>query len=103
MARELERDAAGRLDAGAHALGQLDVMAVARRQVGAGLGDADQRLAGLQLGPRQAEIQVALEIERRHAGIVGIVEPLLRAEFFLGVGSGHDELSRNLSRIVMAS
>ena len=82
MAGKLERDAARRLDAGAHALGELDMVAVAGRQVGAGLGDADQRLAGLQLGARQTEIEVALQIERGHFRIVGIVEPLLRAEFF---------------------
>ena len=82
MAGKLERHAARRLDAGAHALGELDVVAVAGRQVRAGLGDADQRLAGLQLGARQAEVEVALQIERGHLRIVGIVEPLLRAEFF---------------------
>ncbi len=86
MAREFEGDAAHRDDAFAHALGQFDMVAVAGRQVGAGLGDADQRLARHQLGARQAVIQVALEIERRHARIVGIVEPLLRAKFLLSGG-----------------
>ena len=42
---KLERDAAGVADALAHALGQLDMVAVAGRQVGAGLRDADDRLA----------------------------------------------------------
>ena len=46
MHRELERDAAGVADAVAHALGQLEVMAVAGREVGAGLRDADDRPAG---------------------------------------------------------
>ncbi len=45
MHRELEGDAAGVADALAHALGQLEMMAVAGRQVGAGLRDADDRLA----------------------------------------------------------
>ena len=49
MARELEADAAGRRDALAHALRELEVVAVAGREVGAGLGDADDRLARLQL------------------------------------------------------
>ena len=84
MAGKLERHAAGRLDARADALGKLDVVAVAGRQVGAGLGDADQRLAGLQLLAGEAVIQVALQVERGHAGIIGIVEPFLRTEFLLG-------------------
>ena len=55
-------------------------MAVARREVGAGLRDADDRLAGRQLLEREAVIEVALEIERGHAGIFRIVEPQLRAQ-----------------------
>ena len=37
-------------------------------------------LPDVQLLAREAEIEVALEIERRHAGIFGIVEPELRAQ-----------------------
>src|SRR3954470_8923508 len=80
MRRELEADAAGRNDALAHALRELDVVAVAGREIGAGLGDADDRLARLQLMRRQAEIEVALDIERGHSGIVGIVEPEARTK-----------------------
>jgi len=47
MAGKFERNAAGRLDAGANALGELEMVAVAGREIRAGLGDADQRLAGL--------------------------------------------------------
>ena len=53
---------------------------VAGRQIGARLGDADDRLARLQLLAAEAEIEIALEIERRHVGIVGIVEPGARPE-----------------------
>ena len=49
MDRKLERHAAGRDDPVAHPLGQLEVMAVAGREIGAGLRDADDRLAGAQL------------------------------------------------------
>ena len=49
MHRELDGDAAGLADALAHPLGQHQVVAVARRQVRAGLGDADDRLVRLQL------------------------------------------------------
>jgi hypothetical protein len=75
MDRKLEGKAAGFPDAFAHALGEFQVMAVAGGQVRPGLGDADDRLAGLQLLAGDAEIQVALDIERRHAGVVRIVEP----------------------------
>ncbi len=44
VARKLERHAAGDRNAVTHALGQLEMVAVAGRQVGAGLGDADDRL-----------------------------------------------------------
>ena len=47
--RELEGDAAGGADALADALGELEMVPVAGGKVGAGLGDADDRLAGLQL------------------------------------------------------
>ena len=80
VARKFERDAAGRLDAGAHALGQFEMMPVAGRQVRAGLGDADDRLAGLQFGPRQPVVQITLQIECRHPGVVRVIEPLLGAQ-----------------------
>ncbi len=73
-------DAAGLADALAHALGQHQVMAVARGQVRAGLGDADDRLAGLQLLASQAIVQVPLQIQGGHPRIVGIVEPGARPQ-----------------------
>ncbi len=78
--RELERDAAGRADAFAHALGELEVVAVAGRKIRAGLGDADDGLAAGQFLAGEAEIQVPLEVDRRHARVGGIVEPGLRAQ-----------------------
>ena len=85
MHRKFERDAAGRADAVAHALRQLEVVAVAGGKVGAGLRDADDRLAAHDLAAGQAVVEVALEIERGRAGIVGIVEPQLRPEARLAV------------------
>ena len=69
------RDAAGLANALAHALGEHEVVAVAGRQVAAGLGDADDRPARLQLLQAQAEVQVALEIERGHVDVGRVVEP----------------------------
>src|SRR5581483_9954444 len=64
------------------------MVAVAGRQIVAGLGDADDRLAGLQLGTGEAEIQIALHIERGHARIMRIVEPVLRAKMTAGAVAG---------------
>ena len=80
MAGKFECDAAGRADALAHAMRQFEVMAVARRKVGAGLRDADDRLAGAQLLAGQTEVQIALEVERRHARVLRVVEPELGAQ-----------------------
>ncbi len=80
VGREFHGNAAGLANALADAMGQLDVVAVAGREVVAGLGDADDRLAGLQLGAGEAVIEVALHVERGHARIVRVVEPFLRAK-----------------------
>ncbi len=72
---EFERDPARLADAFADPLGEDEVVPVARAQVAAGLGDADDRLAAAQFGEAQAEIEIALEIERGHVDVVGIVEP----------------------------
>src|SRR5262249_58977126 len=63
---------------------QLHVMAVAGREIGAGLRDADDRLAALQLLTGQAEVQVTLDIERGQRRIVRIVEPAPAAQPFVG-------------------
>ena len=52
---------------------------IARRSVTP--DDAGDRLARLELFARQPVIQVALQIQRRHVGIVGIVEPGTAAQF----------------------
>ena len=56
-------------------LGEHQMVAVAGRQVAAGLGDADDRPARAQLLQAQAEVQIALEIERGHVDVVRVVEP----------------------------
>ena len=82
--RKFHRDAAGGADAFPDPMRQFEVMAVAGRQIIAGLRDADDRLAGLQLLPGQAVIQVALEVERGHSGVVRVVKPLAGTEFAPG-------------------
>jgi hypothetical protein len=52
--RKFHRDAAGGADSFPDPMREFQVMAVARRQVVAGLRDADDRLAGLQFLPGQA-------------------------------------------------
>ena len=88
MHRKLEHDAARFANAFAHALGKHEVMTIAGRQVAAGLRDADDRLARLQLLQRQAEVHVALQIERSHVGVGGIVEPCARAQAARRAGCG---------------
>jgi hypothetical protein len=88
MHRKFEGNAAGREDSVADALGELDMVAIAGRKVGAGLGDADDGLARAQLRRGEAEIEIALDVQRRHAGIVGIVEPERGAQLaFSALGS----------------
>ena len=77
--RKFHRNAAGLADAVFDAGGELQVMAVARHQVAACLGDADDRLARLQLGTRQAVVEKALQIKRGHPRLGRIVEPQLAA------------------------
>jgi hypothetical protein len=89
---ELEGDAASLPDALAHSLGELEVMPVAGCNVRAGLGDADDRLARLQILEGPAVGQQAFQVERDHVNLVGIVEPVLGAEtprFRVGNLLGH--------------
>ena len=59
----------------AHAGCQNQMMAIAGRKIGTGLRDADDRPSRLQFFERQPEIQIALQIQRGHVGVVRIVEP----------------------------
>jgi hypothetical protein len=64
------------------------MVAVARREVAAGLRDADDRATRLQLVARQPVVHEALDIERRHVRMRGIVEPLPAAQAAWGVCHG---------------
>ena len=82
--REFHGDAAGGADALPDPMRQLEVMAIAGRQVVAGLRDADNGHAGLQFVAGQAIIEVALEIERGHSRIMRVVEPFAGAQLAPG-------------------
>ena len=84
MDRKFERDAAGRVNPLLHMLGEDQMMPIARHQIAPGLGDADDRLARLKLLQRNSVVGVALQVERRHVDVIGIVEPGSRAELALG-------------------
>ena len=73
--RELERHAPHLADAIADARSKLDMVPVAGRDIGARLGNADDRAARLQFIPREAVIHGPLDIDRRHVDVGGIVEP----------------------------
>src|SRR5208282_4289939 len=77
---KLERNTAGRPYAGGNALGEHDVMAITGRQIRAGLRNADDRLVSAQLVEREPEIQIALEVYRRHARVGWVIEPGTRAQ-----------------------
>ena len=62
----------------------------------AGLSNADDRRAGLQLFPGQPVIEVALEIERGHARIVWVVKPFAGTEF--APGDAGERLVHGFSR-----
>ena len=102
MHRKFDRDAARFANAFAHALGEHEMMTIAGRQIAAGLRDADDRLAGLQLLERQAEVHIALEIERRHVGVGGIVEPGARTQAPCGHRVSHYGM-RPKKRLVVRS
>src|SRR6185436_2326058 len=89
--RELERDSARFANTLAYALREHNVMTIAWRQIIAGLRNADDGLARLQLLARQTVVQIPLYIESRHIRIGGIVEPGARpqrpaAGHFIGHG-----------------
>ena len=75
MGGEFERYAARLGDTGLDALGEDQVVTVAWHQVAARLRDADDRSTALDLLQAQPEVQVALDVERGHVGVGGIVEP----------------------------
>src|SRR3546814_2423973 len=75
MNRKFQCDSARFANSFADALGQHQMMAVARRQIRPGLRDADDRLARAQLVEAEPEIQIAFEIQRRHVDILVIREP----------------------------
>ena len=80
MHGELERDPALLPDPLTHPVRQLEMVSVARRKIRAGLRDADDRPARLQLLPGEAPVHVPLDVERGHSGIVRVVEPGLAAQ-----------------------
>ena len=80
MNRKLHRHAARVAYALTHARHRFEVHAVAGRQVTAGLRDADDGFAAGELLAREAVVHEALEIQRDHVGMGGVVEPVARAE-----------------------
>ena len=56
----------------------------------------DHRALALKLLPRILLVEIPLDVERGHAGVVRVVEPFLAAELLAGAGVGHGSLSRVL-------
>src|SRR5262249_15716482 len=62
-------------DARLHALRKLQVVTIAGDKVAPGLRDPNDRPARLKLLPRQAVVEKALQVERRHLWVLGVVPP----------------------------
>ena len=80
MDREDHGYAARVADAVTDPFREREVDTVARVDVAAGLGDADDRLARAQFLGRDPVVHEALEVERGHVDPLGIVEPVARAK-----------------------
>ena len=65
--------------------------AIAGSEVAAGLGDANDRAAGLEFAARNAVIGVALDVDGGFTGFRHVVEPDLAAERLAG-SVAHDDL-----------
>lgn len=83
MCGELHRDSAGGDNAIARAFGELQMNAIARREVAAALGDTDNGLARLQLFAGHAIVEITLQIKRRHIRALRIIKPLPTAQLRL--------------------
>src|SRR6516164_3202919 len=82
---------------------RFKMVTIARAQIRAGLSDADDRAPRRQFGPGQSIIEIALEIERVHSRIVGIVEPQLRTQPTLRlVLFGHSPHSEKIDAAIPA-
>ncbi len=77
---KFQRHPASVADTITHPAGQLEMVAVARRKIGTSLRDTDDGLARLQFLAREPIVHVALDIERRHARVGGVVEPPAAAQ-----------------------
>ncbi|MNG02713.1 hypothetical protein D3C84_857540 [compost metagenome] len=89
MDREFHGNAAGIANARLDPLRKFQMVTVARGQVAASLGDANDRAARLQLFTGHAVVHVAFDIQGSHVGVGRVVEPLLTAQAALG-GVTHD-------------
>src|SRR5690554_6697720 len=81
MDRGLYGDGAGVTDTRTDSLCEMEMMAVAVGKFAVCLRDADNPTPRLKFVAGQPEIQVALEIERRHARVARVVEPEAATQF----------------------
>ncbi len=77
MHRKFERNTARRRNPIANPLHQVDMRPVAGAEIRARLRDADDGLSALQFAARKSVVEVALQIKRRHIGIIRIIKPIL--------------------------
>jgi hypothetical protein len=80
MDGEFHRDPACVADTVADAPREIEVDAVARRQIAAGLRDADDRPSRAEFRRGETVVHEPLEIERGHVRARGVREPVTRSE-----------------------
>jgi hypothetical protein len=75
MNREFDWHAAGVAYTLPQPSGEDEMVTIAGRQIGAGLRNADNGPSRLQLGKRQPEVHVSLQVQRGHVRIGRVVKP----------------------------
>jgi len=89
--------AVGSVNAVPNPLAQLRMMAVAGRQVAAGLRNADDGLVRLQLLPGRAVVKMPFQVEGGRFPVAWIVEPRTAAQL-ASMGHGQLPLSTSVER-----
>lgn len=85
MSGEFNRNTASGANTLADPLGQFNVVTIAGGDVRSRLRNTDHRLAGHQFLARDAEVEIPLHVNSRHAGVAATVEPCCRPQGATGL------------------
>ncbi len=79
-----------------NAYGEIEMMTIAGRKIGAGLSDANNWLSALQFFARYPVVHIPLKIERGHRGVAWLVKPASAAQTMRLRWMGHNLVFRFL-------